>query len=126
MVRYDIHNNLQATLVTLLDIALEELVATVARINAVVVATRVAVVRRTILVVEQEGCRPYSRSTEIGDIVEVIDHTLKVTTVATTRLRAVGLLYGVVSAIVARIAIGKAVGHNEVYEVGCGEALTLA
>ena len=56
MVGNDVHNNLQTAVVALLDILLEELVATEAWVYEVVVAARVAVVRRAILVVEQQRC----------------------------------------------------------------------
>ena len=56
----------------------------------------------------------------------MVDHTLKVATVAACRVAAINLLGGIRRRVVRRIAIGKAVRHNKIDHIGSSEALTLA
>ena len=117
----DVHNDLQPLLVGFGDIFLVLGVATETGINAIVVSASVAVVGLPVLVVHKERGAPNGCGTEVGDIIKMVDNSLKVTAMATERLLTVGDLKGVVGVVIAGIGIGKTVRIDKINEVGCRE-----
>ena len=125
VIRNDVHQNLQTTLVGLLDILTIQLVATHTGVDVVVVGTGIAVVGVVRLVVQQEGRGPDGRHTQVGNVVEVVDDALQVATVTAVQILTVGLLGRRGGAVDGRVAIGKAVGHQQVDDIRGGKALAL-
>ena len=101
------------------------LVRSEAGVDAVVVGAGVAVVRSFGLVVEQQGRGPDDRCPEVGNVVQVVADTLDIAAVAAEEGFAVGLLLRVGGRIVFGIAVGEAVGHEEVDHVRGREAPAL-
>ena len=118
----DVHNHLDALAVGLRHEFAVEGIAAEARVYLIVVRGGIAVVRLLGRIVEQQGGRPYSCGTEVGDVVEVVDDTLDVATMASEEGIAVGLVIGVGGRVVRGVAIGKAVGHEQIHHIGRGEA----
>ncbi len=77
-------------------------------------------------VVLEHWCEPQCRHTQLGEVVQVLTDALQVATVAHAGMRAVAPVAAhALDHIVARVAIGKAVGHEHVEHIGVGEAVTL-
>ena len=125
MVRNYVHDDLQILLMGLLDICLEEVVVTETAVDMVVVRTCVAVVCGLFEIVFDQRSTPDRCRAELADIVEVVDYTLDVAAVASERLAAVCLVRHALYRVVGRIAVCKAVRHDEVDHIRCSEACTL-
>ena len=122
VIGHDVHDDLEVALVGLAHKFAVEGVAAEAWVDAVVVGSGISVIRLVGRIVEQQGGGPDSGGSQVGDVVEVVNHALEVATVTTEEGFAVGLVVGISRRVVRGVAIGKAVGHEEVYHVGCGEA----
>ena len=90
----------------------------------VVVCTRIAVVRLVWLVIEQQWSRPNGGHTQRCNIVQTINHTLKVTTVTAKECLTVSLLSCARCRVVGLIAITEAVRHNQIDSICSCKALT--
>ena len=119
----DVHNHLQPVLVGFADELPIQFVRAEPGVYAVVVAAGVAVVRTFGFVVQQQRRGPYGRGAQPCDVIQVVDHPLQVAPVAAEEGAAVGALPRVGRRVVRRIAVGEAVGHQEVDHVGRGETL---
>ena len=102
----------------LLHIFLEKGVAAEARIDLVIVAAGVAVIGLVFLVIEEERGAPDRSGTEVGDVVEMVDDSLEVTSMAAERFVPGSLFLGVKRIVVAWVCIGETVGTDEIDEVG--------
>ena len=119
----DVHNHLQPVLVGFADELPIQFVRAEPGVYAVVVAAGVAVVRTFGFVVQQQRRGPYGRGAQPCDVIQVVDYPLQVAPVAAEEGAAVGALPRVGRRVVRRIAVGEAVGHQEVDHVGRGETL---
>ena len=131
MVEDHIHHHLQSTLVAFVDELLIFSVCTEARIHFIVIGGGVSVVRAVHAVVVgpvvfQDRCEPQGSNAKVGEVVEVLLNAGEVTAVAQAWLGAVaGLVAHSLDDIVLRVAVGEAVGHEQVEHVGIGEALVV-
>ena len=101
------------------------LVAAHPRVHAVQVGDRVAMVGMARLVVLQHRRRPQLGEAERGDVVEVPAQAGDVAAVAAVGIGAVRGLAQAGDAVVARVAVGEAVGHHQVDRIGGIEAAAL-
>lgn len=126
VVRHDVHYHFQSAR---MGVAHEIAVLPVraeARVDIVVVGACVAVVRAVGVVVEKQRCRPYGGRAEVGDVVEMSIHTRDVAAVATEIFAARARLFRLGAGIVALVAVGETVGHEQVYHVGGRETASVA
>ena len=100
-------------------------VAAEARVDAIQVADRVAVVGVRRLVVLQQGRGPQLGETHAGDVVQVPTDAGDVAAVAAVRVRAVGGFLEAGDAVVGRIAVGEAIRHQQVNRIARIEAAAL-
>ena len=117
----DVHYHLHALLMGLLDIFLVLGIAAETRVDTVVIPTSVAVVGLPVLVVHEERRTPNGRGAQVGDIVKMVDNSLKITAVAAERLLSLGLLKGIISVVISWIGVGETVGIDQVNEIRCSE-----
>ena len=73
------------------------------------------------LVVHEERRTPNGRGAQVGDIVKMVDNSLKITAVAAERLLSLGLLKGIISVVISWIGVGETVGIDQVNEIRCSE-----
>ena len=77
-------------------------------------------------VVLKYGREPQCRHPKLLEIVEMLAYALKVAPVTERRLRAVAQMVAhAFHHVVFRVAVGKAVGHEQIEHVGIGEALVV-
>ena len=117
VVRHYVHDHLQALIVGPGNIFLVLGIASETRIDPVVVTAGIAMVGLTVLVVHQERSAPDRGSSKVGDIVQMIDDSLKVAAMTTERTAAVSQFEGIICVVVARVGIGKTVRIDKVDEI---------
>ena len=131
MVEDHVHDDLQSALVAGADQGAIVGIGAKARIDAVVVGRGIAVVGTRLLlerggIVFEDGREPQSRDAQVGEVVEVAGDARKVASVAQRGLRAVAeAVAHALDDIIARVAIGKAVGHEEIEHVSLRKALVV-
>ena len=101
-----------------------EFVRAETRIHVVVIGASVAMIRPSGFVVFQHRSRPDSGCTEFENMVERVDDTLDIATPAAVYIVLVGFFLGVLSGVIARVAIHKTVTHNQVDNICRSERLT--
>ena len=109
----------------LFNILLEKVVVSETSVDVIVVCACITVVCCHREVVLEERRTPDSGSTELADVVEMVDDTLDVTAVTAERLVAVSLVRHTLNRVIGNIAICKTVRHDEVDHVCSSEACTL-
>ena len=125
VVGHDVHYHFQTLLVGFGDIFPVLGIAAETWVDAVVVATGIAVVRPLGLVVHQKRSTPDGGGTKVGDVVQVIDNALKITTMAAKRLAAVSLLGGVIGVVISLVGVGETVGADQIDKIRSCETATL-
>ncbi len=123
MRQHHILDDADAALARLRRQALEVGIAAVARIDAVMVGRRVAMVGVGGHVVLDQRSGPDLGEAHAGDVVEAVDHALDVAAVARAAARPIELVPHAGDAVVARVAVGKAVRHDLVDRVLAGKSL---
>ena len=123
-----VHDHLQSLLVAVVDELAILLVGAEARIHLIVIGRGIAVVGRVDAlvgpVVLQHRCEPQGRHAKLLEVVEMLAYASQVAAVSQRRFRAVaGLVAHAFDDIVLRVAVGEAVGHEEVEHVGVAESL---
>ena len=98
------------------------LVLSQARINFVVIAATVVVVGIICIVVVEKRCRPERSHAQIGHIRHFRNYPFYISSVALAGVEPVHTLKVTFHGIVGRIAIGEAVGHQQVHSIGFGKA----
>ena len=114
-----VHDDLHAASVGLVDEVDVLLHGAEARIDVVVVRDGVAVVGAGVVLLDR--VEPDGGHAQVIDVVEMIYHTLDVTTVTAAGAAAVGA--GAFDGVVVRIAVCKTVRRDEVQDVIGGESL---
>ena len=119
VVEDEVHDELDAVTVAVVDVLTEQLVSAEARVYLVVVGDGVSVVAAVGHVVDLDGCGPYGSDAEILEVVELLVHAGDIATVASEWLVAAYLLvFEAEAVVVGGVAIGETVGHEEVEDVG--------
>ena len=126
VVGHEVSDNLDAEGMATADILAIEVVGAVAGVDVVVVGAGVTVETGVALVVECEGRTPDGSDTEVAEIVEMVDDALDVAAMTAEGILTVGALDGGGGGIVCGVAVGEAVGHDEIDHVGRGETLALS
>ena len=121
MVRHHIHQHFQPLAVGLVHERAVEFVGAVAGIDAVIVGTGVAVVGIGLLVVEEQRRRPDGRGAQAGNVVEVVDDALDVAAVGAAEILRRRFFGRFLHRVVLLVAVGEAVGHQQVDHVGRAE-----
>ena len=101
------------------------LVGAVTGIDVVIIAAGVTVIGPVAGVVSQQRSAPEGGGTQVGNVIQVVDNALDITTMAAHGLLPVGFLGRVRGGIDGRVSVGKAVRNNEVDKVGGGITLPL-
>ena len=114
MVRHNIHNDFQTFVMGCVDECAVQFVATVARVDMIVVGAGVAVVGLRGFVVQQQRRAPNGCGTQRFDGVQVVNYTLEVSAMTAEPLVGSGFLNGIVGIVVVGVAVGKTVGHNQI------------
>ena len=117
MVCDDIHQDLKPLSVSLFDKLPIEFVAAETGIDVIVVGCRITVIGLVLRIIFQKRSRPDCCRTEFRDVVEMVDNPLNVTAVSSEKFAAVRLFSGVGRRIIRRVAICKAVRHNEINHI---------
>ncbi len=125
VVEHHVHDDADALRPGLARQRTEVLVAAHARIGAVQVGDRIAMVGVGGLVVLQHRRGPQLGEAHAGDVVQVLADAGDVAAVATVRMRAIGGFGHAGHAVVAGIAIGEAVRGDQVDRIARIEAATL-
>ena len=114
-----IHYNLDTAVVAFGYQLLILFVGAETRINFIVIGSSIAVVRTAGHVVFQYRSEPESGYTQVGEVIQILLDTCKVTTMAGVRIIAVYFVFGHAGdLVIVRITICKAVGHQQVEGVG--------
>ena len=132
----DVHHHFQAAGMGFVDKTLVEGIVTETGVDVIVVRAGIAVVGLVRLIVQQQRCGPDGRGTQIGHIIQMVDHALEVSAVPRHGVFAVhfvgGLrggpgmagtvfigLSGPAGVVIGRTR-GEAVRDDEVHHVGGG------
>ena len=127
VVENHVHYDFDAACMGFFNQLLVFFVGTEARVYFIVVCGGIAVIGTASHVVLQYRSKPEGCDAKVGEIVEVLFDAGKVTTVAGIGVIAVYLVLGhACNLVVVRIAIGKAVGHQQVQGIGGVESLVFA
>ena len=122
-----VHYNLDAALVDFLNQLAVFLIGAEAGIYFVIIGRGIAVVASSLHVVFQYGSEPQSGYAQVGEVVQVLFDTGQVTAVAGVRVIAV--YFGIQHAfylVIVRIAVGKAVGHQQIEGIRSVESFMVA
>ena len=112
-----VHDDADALVAGLVDEGGVALVTAETRIDLVEVRRCVAVIRAFLHRVLEYGIQPDLRESQVGDVIEVPAHALEIAAVASVVVTAVGFVGVALDAVVAGIAVGEAVGRNQVDDV---------
>ena len=124
VVENHVHYHLHALGLSLFHQLAELFVATVATVHLEIVGDGIAVVRSARHVVFLNRVQPDGRYAQVFQIVQMVFNPLEVTSMTTELLVAVHLVFlHTRYDVVGRIAVGKAVGHDEVEHIAGIEAL---
>ena len=126
VIGHDVHNDLYAFLMCLFHIFLVKVICSEARVDLVVVRCRITVVRASSCIILKERSSPDGCSSKFGNIIKVIDNSLDITSVTTSKPASISLLGCIFSGIIRRISIRKAVRHDEIHHISRSEALALS
>ena len=97
-----------------------------AAVYLIIIRDGIAVIRAVGHVVLLGGIEPDGRHAQVGDVVQVVGYTLQVAAVSGILFVAIYLVFQHTGHyIVSRVAVGKAVGHDEVEHILGGEALDI-
>ena len=88
----NVHDDLDAFRMGLVHHLLVEGVVAEARVDVIVIAAGIAVIRLVRLIVQQQRRAPKGRRAEVGDVIEMVDDTLDITAVARHRILPVHLV----------------------------------
>ena len=113
-------------------------------VDMIIVRAGIAVVTLVVLIVQQERRGPDGGDAQVSQIVQMVDDALQVAAVTGHRVHAVHGIFddrdgighhagtvivgqgvGAEAIVVGKVAVGKAVRHNQVHQVGRGETLPL-
>ncbi len=127
VVENHVHYDFDAACMGFFNQLLVFFVGTEARVYLVVVCGGIAVIGTAGHVVFQYRSKPEGCDAEVGEVVQVLFDAGKVTAVACIGVFAVYLVLGHArNLVIVRVAIGKAVGHQQVQCVGGVETFMFA
>ena len=127
VVENHVHYDFDAACMGFFNQLLVFFVGTEAWVYLVVIRGGIAVIGTAGHVVFQYRSKPEGCDAEVGEVVEVLFDAGKVTAVAGIGIVAVYLVLGhACNLVVVRIAVGKAVGHQQVQRVGSVETFVFA
>ena len=128
MIEYHVHHHLQTTLVAFVDELLIFSIGAEAGIHLIIIGGGIAMIRTVHAVVVgpvvlQDGSEPQSRNTKLSEVVKMLLYSGEVASVAQAGLGAVACLVAhAFHHVVFRIAVGEAVGHEQIEHVCIAEA----
>ena len=123
VVGHDVHDHLDAALMAFAHELAVHLIVSEAGIDAVIVTAGISVVGLARLIVLEQRSVPDGRCAQVGDIVQMVHNALYVASVTASKLLAVSLVVSIRRIVIGRIAVGEAVRHDQVDQVGGGETL---
>ena len=114
-----IHYNLDTAVVAFGYQLLILFIGTETWINFIVIGSSIAVVRTTSHIVFQYRSEPKGSYTQVGEVIQILLDTCKVTTMAGVWIIAVYFVFGHAGdLVIVRVAVCETVGHQQVEGVG--------
>ena len=118
MVENHIHHYFQTFSVCLVHHVTEILIATEAPVYLIIICNGIPMIRTALHVIFLRRVQPDGRHSQIGDIIQMVRDTQKVSPVTGKRIRAVQFrLFHAFHYVIIRIPVGKAVGHNQIQHI---------
>ena len=114
---HDVHYHLEALFVSSIHHLAIHLVVSETRVDMIIVRAGIAVIRLMLLVVFEERCRPEDRSSQVGNVIQIVYDAPDVAAVPAEEFVFVSRLESARIAVVKRVSISETVRHNQIDKV---------